>query len=437
MDRFDWEETELDEVEWNEDLTETFSPSKKRSWMRPLFLLALLTFLGIGGIFLLYRAGALEKPAWMRREQMPEGECRNIPQQHVEKLSEADMQAYKEEFRAKKEQRKDKNEEKAGHPDGERQEASVGFIGDFLFDPGYSVGSVMASSGGFAPCIDGEALQIMRETDLLIANNEFPYTAAGAPLPEKKFTFHAPPETAGWLHDAGIDVAALANNHCYDYGERGFLDTLQALDNAGIPYIGAGRDLEEAVRPWRQQFGGTKVAVINATQIEQTDHPDTKGAEEGTPGVFRCFDPGRMYDAVRKEKEQSDVVIVFIHWGTEKEEKPDWLQLQQAKGLAEAGADLVVGAHPHRVQPIDVVDGMPVAYSIGNFLFTSYRLETAFLQVRIDCNEKKIKDLRYVPMAQENNRAVLLRGDERENALQRLRDSSGKIRVDEEGFITY
>ena len=93
-----------------------------------------------------------------------------------------------------------------------------------------------------------------------------------------------------YLDDLGVDLVSLANNHCYDFGETGLLDTLDTLQQDGIPYAGAGRNLEEAAAPVYFISGGMKIGFLSATQIERLDNPDTKGATEGEAGVFRCWE---------------------------------------------------------------------------------------------------------------------------------------------------
>lgn len=119
---------------------------------------------------------------------------------------------------------------------------------------------------------------------------------------------------------------SLANNHAYDYGEVSLTDTLDTLQSIGMPYAGAGRNLAEAVRPVYYIAGDLKIAFLSATQIERVDNPDTKGATETSPGVFRCRDVDMLLQAVSEAKANSDFVVVYIHWGTESTTELDWAQ---------------------------------------------------------------------------------------------------------------
>ncbi len=310
------------------------------------------------------------------------------------------------------------------------------FAGDILFDERYATGVTMRARGGFSQCLDDEVLEIMRGVDVMVINNEFPFTDGGAPQAEKQYTFRAATSTAAWLFDAGVDLAALANNHVYDYGADGFADTLTALEEIGMPYIGAGRNIDEASAPAIYEYGDFSVAILNATQIERYAVPNTKGATETEGGVFRCLDPSLLYEKIRQLKEEGHYVIVFVHWGTEKETEPDWLQLEQQEGMQEAGADLVIGAHPHRLQGFTYVDGMPVAYSLGNFLFTSFTLDSGILEVTISPWERKLDELRFYPLLQKECRVQWPSAEERERILEDLRRLSPGVKIDGDGIIT-
>lgn len=261
---------------------------------------------------------------------------------------------------------------------------SVAFAGDILFDRSYSIQSTMEKRGGGIRGAVGETLLAeMNRVDLMVINNEFPYTDRGAPQAGKTYTFHAAPRTVRQLKEMGADLVSLANNHSFDYGEQGFLDTLDTLDRAGVPRVGAGRDISEAAHPVYFIADGMKLGFVAATQIERQANPNTRGATDTLPGVFRCMDDKRLLEQVREAKENSDFVIVFVHWGTESETQPDHLQKKQAPEIADAGADLIIGCHSHCLQPLEIVHGVPVVYSLGNFLFNSRTLDTCLIEAEI------------------------------------------------------
>lgn len=311
---------------------------------------------------------------------------------------------------------------------------SIAFAGDILFDSNYAVMSKLLANGGdIAAGVDPALLHEMRSADIMVLNNEFPYSDRGEPTPEKQFTFRARPQTVSYLGDMGVDLVSLANNHAYDFGESAFLDTMETLEGAGIAYMGAGRNLEEARRPVYYIINNIKIAFVAATQIERLDNPDTRGATESSAGVFRCWNGDNLLETVREAKENSDFVIVFLHWGTENVETIDWAQEKQAPEVVEAGADLVIGAHPHCLQQIGMVNGVPVVYSLGNFWFNSRTVDTGM--VRVTLNENGLQSLQFIPCLQSECRTSLVQGEEKSRILNYMRSLSDGIQIDDEGYV--
>ena len=358
---------------------------------------------------------------------------------------------------AKAEEQK-KEEELLELPEEDRT-ITFTFAGDILFDENYATG-VAARQSGILSRFDAGVLELMQGADVFTVNNEFCYSLGGSPLPDKTYTLRARPDTAEWLHEMGADLVTLANNHVFDYGETGLLDTLSTLQDADIPYIGAGKNMEEASSavyfdlgpdgavlagkspdglPRDEENTKMRIALISTTQVEQFDNPDTRGATDTLPGVFRCWDPSRLYEEVKTARENADFVIVCIHWGVESEMQKEYRQDILADGITGAGADLIVGGHPHVLQAIGVVNGKPVAYSLGNFYFTSYTTDTGLLQVQFSAKEKKMTGLRFVPCLQSGTAVRLLEGAEKERVLQEMRDLSGSCggALDEDGWASW
>ncbi len=318
-------------------------------------------------------------------------------------------------------------------PDTDR--LTISFAGDILFDPGYAILAQMKNRGGaLSSSISPKLLNLMNSSDLMVVNNEFPYTATLNPTEGKTYTFHSDPANASYLKDMGVDAAILANNHIYDQGEQGLIHSLETLEQAGIPGIGAGRDLAEASAIHTFRNHQMKVAIIAATDIEQLDNPDTKGATEHSAGVFRCLNDKLLLQRVREAKESGAFTVVFIHWGQENVTEPSWLQLQQAPEIAAAGADLIVGDHPHCLQGLDYINGVPVLYSLGNFLFNSKTVETGILQAEITSDG--LQTLRFLPAMQSGCSVKESEGAEKEQILQHLRDLSPRVNLAEDGSIT-
>lgn len=313
---------------------------------------------------------------------------------------------------------------------------TLGFAGDILFDHNYAAGNAFRQHGNSPEGVIGESLlEMMKGADIMMANNEFPYSNRGIPTPEKAYTFRALPETASLLNDMGIDIVGLANNHAFDYGEEALVDSFEAIKNAGVVYTGAGRNIDEASHPvYYITENGMRIAIINATQIERLDNPDTKGATAESPGVFRCLDDTLLLERVRQAREKNAFVIVFIHWGTESTTEIDYLQTQQAKEIADAGANLIVGAHPHVLQKVDYVDGVPVIYSLGNYFFNSKTLDTCLMLTTI--HRDGAVNIQMVPAVQSGCTLNEATGSEHTRILAELSTMSPGVKIDANGYIS-
>lgn len=317
-----------------------------------------------------------------------------------------------------------------------KPEITLTFGGDILFDPNYAIMASMLQRGGdITTSFDEGLMEIMTGSDVFMLNNEFPYSDRGQPLPEKQFTFRAKPEYVSKLSDIGVDIVGLANNHVNDHGMDAMTDTFDILENAGIPYVGAGRNISEASAPYYMDVEGVRIAFVAATQIERLSNPDTVAATETTPGVFRCLNPDRFLESIKEAKENADFVVAFVHWGTEGEDHTDWLQNEQAPLLAQAGADLIIGDHPHVLQKIDIIDGVPCIYSLGNYLFNSSSLDTCLVTATIDTQTKTLKSFQFIPAFQSGCRTKKLDGSEKDRVIRYMRSLSDGVSIDDDGFV--
>ena len=315
-------------------------------------------------------------------------------------------------------------------------EVTITFAGDILFDDQYAVMARVVQNGGdITYGIEPALINEMQSADIMMLNNEFPYSDRGEPLEDKQFTFRASTSSVSYLNELGVDIVSLANNHAYDYGEAAFLDTMTTLEDAGIIYVGAGHNLEEARKPVCYIINNMKIAIVSATQIERLDNPDTKGATDTSAGVFRCWNGDNLLETIREAKENNDFVIAYLHWGTENEEEIDWAQEKQAAEVAEAGADLIIGDHTHCLQQINIVKGVPVVYSLGNFWFNSKTLDTGMIKVTLD--ENGLKSCQFIPCLQSGSKTVLLQGEEKKRVLDYMQSISAGIKIDEDGYVTW
>ncbi|MCR5596337.1 MAG: CapA family protein [Lachnospiraceae bacterium] len=320
--------------------------------------------------------------------------------------------------------------------DSDESNVSLTFGGDILFDDEYAVTATLLQNGGnISSGIDQGLLDMMHSSDITMVNNEFPYTYGGTPTEGKTYTFRADPDKVHWLDDMGVNAVGIANNHAFDFGEQGFLDTLTTLEEDNMPYCGGGRNINEASAPLYFVVDDIKIGIVAATQIERLDNPDTRGATDALPGVFRCLNPDRLLSVVSDMGNKCDFVVVFIHWGTESTNEIDWLQQDQAPKLADAGADLIIGSHPHVLQPISTTKGVPVVYSLGNFWFNSKELDTCLVQANLDASG--LKSLRFIPCRQVGCRTYPAAGEEYTRIINDMRAMYGSAAIGDDGVISY
>ena len=310
------------------------------------------------------------------------------------------------------------------------------FAGDVGFADGYAIlGNIKARGGNIDSAFDADTLEYMRSADIFMINNEFTFTDRGVPIEEKTYTFRCSPEFSRFYKDMGVDIVSLANNHVYDFGEVSLTDTIDTLNNCDVAFVGAGVNKSEAMKPAYFIVNDTCISIVSATQIERVDNPDTKGATDMTPGTFRCWYDDTVVEVVKEAKAHSDYCIAYIHWGTELEEAPDWAQLELAPKLAEAGADAIIGDHPHILQRIDYIGDTPVIYSMGNYLFNSKTLDTGLMEVSINIGDGSL-GARFVPCIQSGCRTSLATGTEKTRILSYLSSISPGVSIDEDGWIS-
>lgn len=231
----------------------------------------------------------------------------------------------------------------------------------------------------------GGVTETLRKADLTMVNLETSITGRGTPVEPEDYSFRTSPLALDVLDKAGVDVIGLANNHSADYGPAGLADTLRAVRNSPTPVVGIGRNAAEAYRPHRVTVRGTDLAFFAAnTKDEITSQRFAAGPS--TPGIATAVRgrPRQLLRAVRAASRRDDVVVVYLHWGTESESCPGAKQRALARSLSAAGADVIVGSHAHELQGSGWMGGTYVNYGLGNFLwYHNLRDESGVLQLRI------------------------------------------------------
>lgn len=212
----------------------------------------------------------------------------------------------------------------------------------------------------------GPVATVLSGADVAMVNLESAITQRGTPEP-KEFHFRAPSTAYQALAAAGVDVVSIGNNHALDYGRVGLLDTLDSAKVAGMPAIGAGRSTKEAYAPWVTEVKGVKIAYLAMSQIGELANSWAPAANR--PGIAMAFNENRAVTAIKAAKKLADVVVVYVHWGTEGVECPNDQQRDFAALLAKAGATMIVGTHSHLLQGGGWLGQTFVQYGLGNFLW--------------------------------------------------------------------
>lgn len=208
----------------------------------------------------------------------------------------------------------------------------------------------------------------LRDADVSVVNLETSI-GKGGDKAAKAFNFQASPAAFGALTGAGVDVISMANNHALDYGQSGLTQTLDAAAAAKAPVIGLGHDEAEALRPFTATVDGQRIAVIAATAVLDGNLITDWTATPTHPGVASAKRVEQLVAAVGAARKDADTVVVFLHWGTEKQFCANAQQLELAPKLAAAGADIIVGSHAHRVLAGGFLGPAYVDYGLGNLVF--------------------------------------------------------------------
>jgi poly-gamma-glutamate synthesis protein (capsule biosynthesis protein) len=236
--------------------------------------------------------------------------------------------------------------------------------GDVSLDPHY-IPSFVAN--GYAWAWTGLG-GLFRRDDLTLINHECPSTEIVAPIP-KTFSFRCDPAALPVAKRYGVDVASLANNHGFDQGPDGLLDSLRNLRSAGIVPIGAGPSEAAADAPRYVRVGGWRIGLVG---IDEVLDPDNEVAIGDRPGTAVGHDFPRALRSIREADANADLVLVMIHWGVELDTEPRAYQIDEAERMIDAGADAIFGSHAHRLQPMATYRGRPIFYGLGNFVWPNF-----------------------------------------------------------------
>jgi len=244
--------------------------------------------------------------------------------------------------------------------------------------------------------------EILAQGDLLIGNLEAPLSLKGEVYVEKTYTLHCRPQAVKTLKTGGFDGVTLANNHIMDFGPEALFETISVLDSNNIKHAGAGANLQESRTPAFIEKNGLTVALLaynNTLPLEFNASTTKPGTAQGRWEYIE--------EDVKAAKSTADLVVVSFHWSAELLKEPKPYQKSLARLCIDSGADIVFGHHPHVIQGIEIYKDRVIAYSLGNFIFSSYSRkvkESMILQVTIGKNRPST--VKIIPINVNNHQVV-------------------------------
>jgi len=316
--------------------------------------------------------------------------------------------------------------------ENEKRPVTLLFAGDVLLSD--HVLNAYDKAGGIQGVLDEGIRKQIRGADIFMVNQEFPFSSRGAAVADKQYTFRLPPSRVNLLKEMGIDVVTLANNHILDFGTDPLVDSGTTLDVAGIDYVGAGENLERAKKLLLRRVNGTTIGYLGASRV----YMDASwAATAGRPGVFSTYDPRDLVAEIEAAREVCDYLVVYVHWGIERDTKPQEYQRTLAMNYIDAGADLVVGSHPHVLQGVEYYNGKPILYSLGNFVFGSSIPSTALLKVELSEERHGGSTISLIPCTSSAGYTRLVTEEDKvKQFYQRMEELSFDVSVGDNGVVT-
>lgn len=313
------------------------------------------------------------------------------------------------------------------------QPVVLDFAGDVNLDENYFPANKYDSSGkGISGIISGDLVKEMKAADIMMLNNEFCYSKRGTKTPDKSFTFRADPGRVDILKKMGVDIVSLANNHTLDYGPDALTDTFKTLDDAGIDYAGAGDNMDRAKAPICRTAGGRKIAFLAASRVI---FAGSWYATDSRAGMVGTYDPSLILQSIKKAKVADDYVVVYVHWGIERQSSIVDYQRSLAQQYIDAGADAVIGSHPHTMQGFEYYKGKPIAYSLGNFIFSNKTERTGLLKLHLAA-DGSVK-MQILPcMYSDTFTYLLTKESDKKDYFQYMKSISYGVNIDNDGYIT-
>ncbi len=276
---------------------------------------------------------------------------------------------------------------------------------------------------------------ILQSADITFANLESSISTRGEKLIEKGYWLRAHPKAVEGIKYAGLDIVNIANNHILDFTEIAMMDTIEILDSNNIKHIGAGANLSEARTPIVFEVNKIKIGFLGYSDFYQYGFGKPRGkgyryfeAKEDISGVaplkFELIE-----EDIKKLREEVDLIVISLHWGIEESHHVPEDQRELAHSIMDAGADMILGHHPHQLQGIEIYNGKAIVYSMGNFIFDQNDKENnETMIVDVDFTDGKITKLEVIPLKiRGKTQTVLAEGKDATHILGYLHKFSEKL----------
>ncbi|OFY87736.1 MAG: hypothetical protein A3F72_02525 [Bacteroidetes bacterium RIFCSPLOWO2_12_FULL_35_15] len=305
---------------------------------------------------------------------------------------------------------------------------TIGLCGDVMI--GRSLDEIISQKGYKYPW--GNTLSLFEKTDLNIINLETTLTKSDKKTC-KVFNFKAQPDKIQTLSEARITLVNIANNHILDYSEEGLIETIMVLKKAGIKYVGAGINAQEAAEMEVVKKNGIQIGILGFTDNEPGWKAGQKKAGTNYIDVENTDDRKKCLENIKSSKKQVDILIVSIHWGYNMIEEPPPHFIEFAHEMIDAGADIIHGHSAHIFQGIEIYKSKLILYDTGDFI-DDYVVDPGlrndlsfFFQIEID--KSGIKKLKLIPIKIHNYQANIAEGIDLEWSMKRIKNLSQKFKT--------
>ena len=305
------------------------------------------------------------------------------------------------------------------------EEFTILFMGDFL--TGINIEHFTRNEGADYPY--KRIKPLIDKYDLVFANLESSITERGKPVTNKAWVFRTSYFCASYLPSLGLDVVSLSNNHILDYGKDGLTDTIDFLKKNNITYCGAGMDEDEARKPAVISSGNRKIMFLAYNDLPPSYYY-ARGSKFGSAQI----NDEKIISDIRKHKTKDNLVFVSLHWGIEHSTQIKPEQIKQAHKYIDAGADGIIGHHPHVPQGVEIYKGKPVFYSLGNAVNGYYNqkyMPNIFGAVKI--KDGNIAEVRVIPVEGDNYKMKFqpfpLKGEEAVAFLKKVEALSSRFKT--------